>query len=105
MKKFKCKICRAVFEVEDGVEAVCPICGVKGDKLEDITPAAEEAKPAPKTSENPFSDVKAGKYYTDAVLWAVEMGITSGTSSTTFSPKDNCIREQIVTFLYRAFVK
>ena len=63
------------------------------------------AKPAPKTSENPFSDVKAGKYYTDAVLWAVEMGITSGTSSTTFSPKDNCIREQIVTFLYRAFVK
>ena len=51
MKKFKCKVCRAIFEVEEGVEPVCPICGVKGDKLEEIVEEApaEEAVPAPKT--------------------------------------------------------
>ena len=50
MRKFKCKVCRAIFEVEEGKEPVCPICGVKGDKLEEIVEApAEEAKPAPKT--------------------------------------------------------
>ena len=50
MRKFKCKVCRAIFEVEEGKEPVCPICGVKGDKLEEIveTPV-EEARPAPKT--------------------------------------------------------
>ena len=50
MRKFKCKVCRAFFEVEEGVEPVCPICGVKGDKLEEIVEAPkEEAVPAPKT--------------------------------------------------------
>ena len=52
-------------------------------------------------SKNPFSDVAAGEYYTDAVLWAVSKGITDGTSDTTFSPADPCTRGQIVTFLYR----
>lgn len=51
---------------------------------------------------NPFSDVKAGEYYTDAVLWAVARNITQGTSATTFSPANPCTRGQIVTFLYRA---
>ncbi len=51
---------------------------------------------------NPFADVAAGAYYADAVLWAVEKGVTTGTSATTFSPEDNCTRGQIVTFLYRA---
>ena len=51
---------------------------------------------------NPFADVAAGVYYADAVLWAVEKGVTTGTSATTFSPEDNCTRGQIVTFLYRA---
>ncbi len=50
MRKFKCKVCRAIFEVEEGKEPVCPICGVKGDKLEEIVEAPkEEAVPAPKT--------------------------------------------------------
>ena len=50
MRKFKCKVCRAIFEVEEGKEPVCPICGVKGDKLEEIVEApVEEARPAPKT--------------------------------------------------------
>ena len=52
-------------------------------------------------SANPFTDVKAGAYYYDAVLWAVSKGITTGTSKTTFSPKADCTRGQIVTFLYR----
>lgn len=53
-------------------------------------------------SANPFSDVAAGQYYTNAVLWAVSMSITNGTSPTTFSPGSPCTRGQIVTFLYRA---
>ena len=59
-------------------------------------------KPAPKTTENPFEDVKPGKYYYKAVLWAVENGITKGTSDNTFSPLDNCTRAQVVTLLYNA---
>lgn len=58
--------------------------------------------PAPKTSTMPFTDVKAGSYYYDAVLWAVENGITKGTSDTTFSPNATCSRGQIVSFLWRA---
>ncbi|MBR4462707.1 MAG: S-layer homology domain-containing protein, partial [Erysipelotrichaceae bacterium] len=55
-------------------------------------------------SANPFKDVERGEYYYDAVRWANENGITTGTSSTTFSPHANCSREQIVTFLYRTAV-
>ena len=58
--------------------------------------------PAPKSSVNPFTDVAEGSYYYDAVLWAVENGITNGTSDTTFSPNATCTRAQIVTFLWRA---
>ena len=58
--------------------------------------------PAPKTDTMPFTDVKAGSYYYDAVLWAVENGITKGTSDTTFSPDVTCSRAQIVTFLWRS---
>lgn len=50
---------------------------------------------------NPFSDVKEDTYYYNAVPWAVEKGITAGTSATTFSPNDTCTRAQIVTFLWR----
>ena len=50
----------------------------------------------------PFTDVPAGSYYEQAVLWAVENGITKGTSATTFSPNATCSRGQIVSFLYRA---
>lgn len=51
---------------------------------------------------NPFIDVKSGDYFYDAVLWAVEEKITSGTSATTFSPAVSCTRAQMVTFLWRA---
>lgn len=58
--------------------------------------------PAAKASSLPFADVKAGSYYDDAVRWAVENGVTVGTSATTFSPNATCSRAQIVTFLWRA---
>ena len=58
--------------------------------------------PKPETRTMPFTDVPAGSYYYDAVLWAVENGITKGTSNTTFSPNMTCSRAQIVTFLWRS---
>ena len=58
--------------------------------------------PAPKSRAMPFADVPAGSYYYDAVLWAVENGITKGSSNTTFSPNDTCTRAQIVSFLWRS---
>ncbi len=57
--------------------------------------------PEPTTTKNPFTDVKKSAYYYKAVLWAVEKGITAGTSSTTFSPDKSCTRAEAVTFLYR----
>lgn len=58
--------------------------------------------PEPKSENNPFSDVKESDYYYKAVLWAVEEGITAGTSAAEFSPKANCSSAHIITFLYRA---
>ena len=58
--------------------------------------------PAPKSTAMAFTDVPAGSYYYDAVLWAIENGVTKGTSDTTFSPNANCSRGQIVTFLWRS---
>ena len=51
---------------------------------------------------NPFTDVADTDYYYDAVLWAAENGVTTGTSATTFGPGDTCTRGQVVTFLWRA---
>ena len=62
------------------------------------TPKLEETKP----TENPFTDVGSGMYYTVPVLWAVENRVTAGTSATTFGPNDGCTRAQVVTFLWRA---
>ena len=58
--------------------------------------------PEPETRAMPFTDVPVGSYYYDAVLWAVENGITKGTSDTTFSPNATCTRAQIVAFLWRS---
>ena len=58
--------------------------------------------PAPKSGTMPFADVPKDSYYYDAVLWAVENGITKGTGETTFSPDLTCTRAQIVTFLWRS---
>ncbi len=58
--------------------------------------------PEPTSSVNPFNDVKPGDYYYDAVLWAVEENVTTGTSATTFSPVGTCTSAQVITFLWRA---
>ena len=58
-------------------------------------------QPAPASRENPFTDVKSGDFYYDAVLWAVEQGITNGLSATTFGPDVICNRGQVATFLHR----
>ena len=61
--------------------------------------------PEPQGKGNPFTDVKPDAYYYKAVLWAVEQGITTGTSTSTFSPNSGCTRGQVVTFLWRASEK
>ena len=66
-----------------------------------VTVAATFKAAAP-TGKNPFIDVPAGSYYEDAVIWAVDKGITAGTSATTFNPNGICTRAQAVTFLWRA---
>ena len=55
------------------------------------------------TTVNGFTDVTADAFYADAVAWAVESGVTNGTTDSTFSPNNSCTRAQIVTFLYRAY--
>ena len=57
--------------------------------------------PEPVSTKMPFTDVKNGAFYYKAVLWAVENGITKGTSATTFSPDKFCTRGQVATFLWR----
>ncbi len=59
-------------------------------------------EPAPRSRSCPFADVPKNAYYYDAVLWAVENKITSGTGASTFGPNEPCVRAQVVTFLYRA---
>ena len=58
--------------------------------------------PRPVSTVNPFTDVHYGDYFYQAVLWAVENGITMGTSATTFSPDATVTRAQVVTFIWRA---
>ena len=52
--------------------------------------------------ENPFADVPEGSFFIDPVLWAVEKGITTGATATTFDPNGQCMRAVVVTFLWRA---
>ena len=59
-------------------------------------------EPEPTGSDCPFTDVKADSFYYKAMLWAVEKGITTGASATTFAPNKACTRAQVVTFLWRA---
>lgn len=60
-----------------------------------------EGSPEAATTNNLFTDVPDGTWYTKAVLWASETGVTAGTSATTFSPTVTCTRAQTVTFPYR----
>ena len=52
-----------------------------------------------------FSDVATNAYYAEAVKWATDNGITTGTTSSTFSPGSGCTRAQIVTFLWRLYAE
>ena len=75
---------------ENGVEEhVCTRCG-----------HAEQRSIA--KLENPFTDVAPGSFFYEPVMWAIENGITNGTSATTFGPNDQCMRAHVVTFLWRA---
>ncbi len=67
-----------------------------------IIPEGSSAPAAPAASTG-FTDVAADAYYADSVKWAVEKNITSGTSTTTFSPSNTCTNAQILTFLWRAY--
>lgn len=62
------------------------------------TPAVTEVTASP----TGFTDIRLGYYCEEAVIWAVANGITTGTSTTTFSPDDTCTQGQILTFLWRA---
>ncbi len=86
---FECKSCSEKFEASyvrqlghNFVNGVCTVCGAA----------------------NPFTDIDAqGRhvYFTDAILWAAQSGITNGTTATTFNPDGVCTRAQVVTFLWR----
>ena len=71
-----------------------------GDRNEDLTNATIHFNST--LPKNPFSDVPSEKYYYAPVLWAVDKGVTTGMTSTTFVPDGTCTRAQIVTFLWRA---
>ena len=72
------------------------------DPLENATIHYNSVGSASSVSPNIFTDVKSSDYFADAVLWAVERNITSGTSKTTFSPNVTCTKAQILTFLWHA---
>ena len=58
--------------------------------------------PEPTKTTHPFTDVKEKAFYYKAMLWAVETGVTSGLTPTTFGPNEVCTRGQVVSFLHRA---
>lgn len=62
----------------------------------------QAGQPKPTITKIPFTDVKAGSWYYEAVLWAYETRVTVGTSATTFTPNQTCSRAQIATFLWNA---
>lgn len=83
----------------DGMDQrYCPQC----DSVEWRTTTFTGVVEQPTDPDNPFTDVSNGKYYYDAVLWAVSNGITTGATDTTFAPDQMCTRAQVVTFLWRS---
>lgn len=64
-----------------------------------------QGSPKPKSGKNPFTDVRGSDYYYEAVQWAVENKVTSGTTATAFTPSGLCTRAQAVAFLYRVYGK
>lgn len=99
------------FAVFDGVDnpKISLDCGIGLDYGRGITVQFTFDNTAPAQPEQPaapaapsFTDVKADAYYAGAVKWAVEKGITSGTTTTTFSPNVTCTTAHILTFMWRA---
>ena len=85
----------------------CTVCGVTTVEQEEIPALGHdyvngECTRCDAALTSKFVDVPAGEFYFDPVEWAVEKGITTGTSATTFSPNGDCQRAQVVTFLWRA---
>lgn len=87
--------------ITNGTSATTFSPNEKVTRSQTVTFLYRAAKGTPVESDNPFKDIREGKYYYDAVLWAVANGITNGTNPTAFSPDSVCTRGQIVTFLYR----
>ena len=95
-------------------EATCTEEGAKervcecGEKETEVIPALGhdfvngECSRCEETLTSKFEDVPAGAFYFDPVEWAVEKGITTGATATTFNPNGDCQRAQVVTFLWRA---
>lgn len=81
--------------------AVISGAGTQQIRISRTFPALEEENP-PEVTVPAFEDVAGDVYYTKPVKWAVEQGVTNGTSATTFSPDAACTRAQIITFLWRA---
>ena len=92
--------------VVDGAGAAIKLTDMGNGKYTFIMPASkvtvEGSFKAAGAAVNPFVDVLPSDYCYDAVLWAVNQGVTSGVSSTMFAPNQPCTRAQIVTFLWRA---
>ena len=74
-----------------------------GTSAQPETPEEPEETTEPEPSASPFGDVASTAYYYEPVLWAVEEGITTGRSATTFAPNDTCTEANILTFLWRAY--
>ena len=72
-------------------------------KYDSLKAASKPVTPPASTTIGGFTDVKETDYFANPVLWAVEKGVTSGTSATTFSPNSTCSNAQILTFLWRAY--
>ncbi len=97
----KCKLKKIVCAVAAFCVALSAVPAF-GAEAEIAVPEADPAKTAEIPAAGPFTDVPEGTYFRDAVMWAYETGVTSGTSDTEFSPQATCTRGQVVTFLWRA---
>ena len=80
----------------------CALCGITEGEAPGHDWKGLNCTRCGEARENPFTDVAPDSYYFDAVLWAVEKGITAGTDPGFFSPGASCNRAQVVTFLWRA---
>ena len=92
----------ACFESPDAIYVTATNTDNGGGTVNPGKPSQPSQPSEPTTPGSKFVDVKKDDFFFDAVNWAVENGITNGTSATTFSPDATCTRGQIVTFLHRS---